>query len=279
MFKYNEAPVSLFSFQDIITTLTGIMLLFLLVMALIMIQVNSELQKNSPVYEQLQQARKENNALKADITQTEQEISSLRKRKRELQKRDNAQLKLEKFTLEQQVKQQKHDLEVLKKKIAEQQKKKENLNRRQQELARQHSELEQKKKDLDTIKKRIDVQKDQGKELHRKIKAKRNSITITTGSDTNKQPLVIECSGDFIRVIPKDKTRIRKFERRTPVSSDMVKESMRYIRTFPASMNYYILLIKPSAVPYSNFILKKLRGTFPKMEYGMEPILENEELF
>ena len=279
MFKNNEAPVSLFSFQDIITTLTGIMLLFLLVMALIMIQVNSELQKTSPVYEQLQQVRKENKALEADIAQTEQEISSLRKRERELKKRDNAQLKLEKFSLEQQLKQQKHELDALKEKCAEQQKKQAQQTRRKQELTRQNSELEQKKKELAAVKKRIDIQKDQSTELHKKIKEKRNAITITTGTDTYKKPLVIECSGDFIRVVPKDKNRIRKFERKTPVLPDMIKEAMRYIRTFPASTNYYILLIRPSAVPYSNFILKMLRGTSRNLEYGIEPILENEELF
>ena len=256
MFKNNEAPVSLFSFQDIITTLTGIMLLFLLVMALVMIQVNSELQKNSPVYEQLQQVRKENRALSADIQRTEQEIAALRKRKRELQSRDDAQLKLDKFALENQLKEQQRELDALKRKLDDLQKKKIVQTRQQQELTRKRQELEQKKKELATVKERIEKEK-----------------------AVNKKPLSMECSGDKVRVIPSDRAKMRIFKCETPVVADMVNEAIEFARRFPASENYYVLLIKPSAASYMEFLQNKLRTAIPNLEYGMEPVQENEEFF
>ena len=279
MFKNNEAPVSLFSFQDIITTLTGIMLLFLLVMALVMIQVNSELQKNSPVYEQLQQVRKENRALSADIQRTEQEIAALRKRKRELQSRDDAQLKLDKFALENQLKEQQRELDALKRKLDDLQKKRIVQTRLQQELTRKRQELEQKKKELATAKERIEKEKAVNKNLLKKIDAKRRSITITTGGDTNKKPLIMECSGDKVRVVPSDRAKMRIFKCETPVVADMVNEAIEFARRFPASENYYVLLIKPSAASYMEFLQNKLRTAIPNLEYGMEPVQENEEFF
>ena len=279
MFKNNEAPVSLFSFQDIITTLTGIMLLFLLVMALIMIQVNSELQKTSPVYGQLQQVRKENEALTADIQRTEEEIAALRKRERELQKRDDAQLKLDKFYLETQLKELKRELDDLKGKLKNLQQKKIVQTKRRQELDRNNRELEQKKKELVTVKDRIEKEKDKSKNLTRKIDEKRRAITITTGGDTNKKPLILECSGNSVRVIPHDRGKMHTFRCETPVIADMLDETIKFVRRFPAGENYYVLLVKPSAASYMNYFLRKLSTAIPKLEYGMEPVLENEEFF
>ena len=74
MFNDDEPPVSLFSFQDIITSLTGIMIFFLLLLSLIIMELAQKTRDASPVARELEQVRIKNDVLKRQISEIASDI-------------------------------------------------------------------------------------------------------------------------------------------------------------------------------------------------------------
>ena len=77
MFKDSDPPVSLFSFQDIVTTLIGIMILFVLLLSLELMETTRTFERNSPVMEELKQLRERRRSLEARSEEMSRRLETL----------------------------------------------------------------------------------------------------------------------------------------------------------------------------------------------------------
>ena len=77
MFKDSDPPVSLFSFQDIVTTLIGIMILFVLLLSLELMETTQTFERNSPVMEELKQLRERRRSLEARSEEMSRRLETL----------------------------------------------------------------------------------------------------------------------------------------------------------------------------------------------------------
>ena len=80
MFNDNGSPVSLFSFQDIITGLTGIMIFFLLLLSLNILEMSSQETGLSSAEKELTLIREQNQISRKHIKEISEDISSCRTR-------------------------------------------------------------------------------------------------------------------------------------------------------------------------------------------------------
>ena len=146
MFNDDEPPVSLFSFQDIITSLTGIMIFFLLLLSLIIMELTQKTRDASPVARELEQVRMKNDVLKKQISEMASDIRDYRKRIRIAQSRDESALILERYRLEKQLAELKSQKDSLDRELKKNQEKYAASEKLNQKLRQQQKELEQKKR-------------------------------------------------------------------------------------------------------------------------------------
>ena len=100
MFKDHETPISLFSFQDIITCLTGIMLFFLLILSIKLMEITKMLEQQSPYRSEIVEWRERNELLKRQLTELAENIRTYRQRLAGAKREDRATLSIAKFRLE-----------------------------------------------------------------------------------------------------------------------------------------------------------------------------------
>lgn len=273
MFKNSESPISLFSFQDIITALTGIMLLFLLVLSLLLMEVSEQRQKSSPVATQLKQEQQRHNELNAELQLREKELAGYRQLLRSSAGKDAGLRRLELFRLEKELSVLDPELETLQNSLKTLQQRVDDAVRRRNALKRQLVPEKNAAAERAAFEKTIAELQREIKLINDRIKDKRRLITITS-SDSSKHPLLIECSSRRIRIIDKRSRNVLNVPFVTENSA--FNELTRKLQQFPPDRFYYIFLIKPSAVSYSNGLFQRYRSR-GEVECGFEPVLESEE--
>lgn len=281
MFKSNEPPVSLFSFQDIITTLTGIMIFFLLILVISLFEIaeNSPQDQSAPVYTEWREIQKQNILLRRQISEISQDIKKYRQRLQQLAEQDEGALTLEKRRLQEQLALKTEKLNTLRKKLADlehqlyvEDKRRQDAAARKQQLAAEQQEIRKAQQALPELQNRIHALK---KEI-----IKRQKVNITLDRNISERPLLIECSRALIKIVDPRTNTVKEFKLRTPAASDMIVEVIDYLKTLPVYKYYFVFLIRPSAAGYMDFLHTKLETkAIPGAKYGIEPILESEEYF
>ncbi len=276
MFNDNEPPVSLFSFQDIITSLTGIMIFFLLLLSLYIMELTQKNQEGSPLYKELAQIKEQNRVLKTQISEITSDIKNYRKRIQSAQKKDESTLMAERFRFENLIRTLKARKNDLNGKIT---KGKEELSRSEKEnakLKRQRQELVKEQKKCAELAQEAEQQKEKISKIRNEIKKRKKEIQVTVDSSIDKIPVLIECSIDRISIVnTRNKVR-RVIQRQSPVTSDLIANAIECLRVFPPSQYYYVLMVKPSAADYITFFQRSLFEAFKSSDIGIEPILEHE---
>ena len=107
MFNDNGSPISLFSFQDIITSLTGIMIFFLLLLSLNILEISSQQTELSTAKKELDLIKQQNAIQQKHIQEISNDINSYRKRIRFASAKDESMLVIEQFNLQEQLHEQK----------------------------------------------------------------------------------------------------------------------------------------------------------------------------
>ena len=279
MFKNNEPPVSLFSFQDIITTLTGIMIFFLLILVISMLEIteNSEQETAEPVYTEWREVAKQNDLLREQIDGIAADTEKYQRRLRKLSTQDEGALILEKDRLQEQLRQQQLQLKDARRKLEQLEHQLKFEIERQQRVEAGEKQLKQQQQRLRSAERDLKKLRARVKELEKEI-AERRKVNITLDRQIAATPLVIECARDVVKVVDPATNTTREFRRRTPAATDMISEVIKYLKTLPVSKYYFVFLIKPSAANYLEFITNKLNSkAIPGAKYGIEPVLENEE--
>ncbi len=276
MFKNSESPISLFSFQDIITSLTGIMLTVVLLLALELINSRQKQAEASPLAQELELAKQIRNAaekrkkeLEADIARLQEASMSSFKYDSEILRMNEQALKEEFEKIEQALTLATIEKDKLDKKLAEQSKRAEVLKEEQ------HKKDEIKNKAEKIVKENKLLEEKLGK-VNEALDKKRKGVKVSFSGGTDKKPVLVECSKKLVRVSVFQSGEVKEFRPESPILTDMVKDVVSYLSTLPSSRYYIVFLAKPSSGAYFDFLQ---RYSSEKLEHsiGEEPIYEEED--
>lgn len=268
--KNNESPISLFSFQDIITSITGVMLL--VVMLMILEIISSRM---------------------ADVASEENRIEEIADMKSSLQKLKEEQKELQKWLDENREKVQflsanieqipelvkKEKLE--KKKLSEQVEalatKERNATKRKEELLAELKRLEKKLEDLlaasggkafaELVRVQLEIKK-----LAQELEDKKDKVFFTTKREEGRNPVLVECSSKSLKIKIVKENKVIKLD--IGSSAGALVSFSAWLKTRKMSREYITLLVKPSAVDYIQKLEKELRRT--SFQYGLEPMEEDK---
>ena len=250
--KDNSPAISFFSFQDIITSVTGIMFLVVLILILMLL-----MRKDAATTPEEREDIRQTEALKEELAKLQEEfadrtksISDLQKRLDELKKLKLeecparvASLNAELLSLEQANKAAEEkalDVKVHLESLKESMANLENLMRMGGEKLKASKEKEA----LLTAK---------ITELQKKIQAVKKTVRFTWQRNSSKTPLLVECSEDTIRVGTSDAEQpLSVFTEKNPES--LAKNFMKWVEGYDASSHYVLLLVKPAAFTYAELL-------------------------
>ena len=278
MFKNNEPPVSLFSFQDIITTLTGIMIFFLLILVINMLEIteNDQKEQKAPVYTEWREVEKQNGLLKKQIREIKHDVNKYRQRLREIARQNDSSLTLEKSRLKDQIAGEQKEIEKTAQQLRGSEQRLQAETESNQALENEKKQLEKELPRLKDALKQCDELKAKIKELKKQIAERKKMVNISLDRNIDLKPLLVECSRNSINVFDPATKNVKKFSRRTPIVSDMIADVFKYLKGLSTSEYYFVFLIKPSAAGYFHFLKTQLQENIPGAKHGIEPILENE---
>lgn len=248
--KDNSPGISFFSFQDIITSITGIMFLVVMMLVLMVLQQSSPVQqKSKQLNQELQKMEKELQQLQASLARIrqlnarqQQRIAELKKLRietlpalkeklvRQLQNNDAAIAQLEE-----------EEQEYLKAQSAEKEK-----ARKNQQLA---VNVQEKSREL---KKRLLALDDELKEKKKIFQKVKSVIRFVWEQHNPRKPVLLECSGTEITASTLDGS-----VKRTTFND--FQSCLAFCRRFPAADTYFVLLLKPSAFSYGEKFSRELQ--------------------
>ena len=274
MFKNDESPLSLFSFQDIITCLTGIMLFFLLIMSIQIIEITMRYEMESPHRAELEELKRRNDLLRRQMRDIERDAATYRSRLRKAHKEDVASLTMEKFRLERQLREK----QLRQKEMAEKQKQlkqlKEDEEKRKAQLEKQLRELDEAIAKLEDLDRNNAELSEKIEKIRKEISDRRHKVEILVSGHTTKKPIVLECSKNMavIRDLGTGNSEVVSRDDLSP--EDFVRKIFRSAGTYSADDCYFAVLAKPDSAGYLSALRVFMRRS--GYEFGIEPILESE---
>ena len=270
--KDNSPGISFFSFQDIITSITGIMFLVVIILALVAMQ-----QDHTSAARQSDELREELAKLKEDVKQTEARLAELREQDALQKKRIDELKRMRPETLPKIKAQRVKALRDIDDSIRQLENDIARTIRLQEEL------VEQKKKSesltaktryaIDETRRKIAAMEEENKRREQLYSKLKNVIRFVWQRSSPKRPVLLECSDRQITVNGIDDTvEHRVFS----ISNYNYKECLDHCRTFPRDTTYFILLIKPSAFYYGEKFSKELKEA--GYERGREVLPDEQTL-
>lgn len=290
--KDRGTPISLFSFQDIITSLTGIMIIVILVIALQMLETVQQSQDAPPPPQEYTDVQKTLEELKARLhalenqqeplpeewleilNSTPEAIEAMRKR----EEARNESLKKKKQSNQK-------TIETLKEKYAAIQEK---LNKAEQELKELQQSLEtplaESKEENKELEKKLAELKDklarlleEERKLVNAIAAKRKKLEFSFVGERTHTPILVECKGNSFRAgvyLSKD---IRDFS--SGDFDDNLNALCKWLKGFDFSHYYPVLLYRESAIQHCNSIEGKIKNLDSSLKFGKDPISNDISVF
>ena len=275
MFRNSDSPISLFSFQDIITSLTGIMLTVVLLLALELINSRQRQDEASPLAQEMELARQARSAAEKRKRELEADIARLEDAKMSSFRYDTELLKMNERVIKEELEKIGQAMEAAKKEQSQ-------LEEKLAEQSRRAKELKEKQRKTNEIRTRAEELAKENKQLENRLgevidalDKKKKGVKISFSGGTDKKPVLVECSRTLVRVSVFQSGEIKEFRPDSPILTDMVKDVVSYLSTLPASMYYIVFLAKPSSGVYFNFLLRYSNEKL-KHSIGEEPIYEEE---
>ena len=276
MFKKNEAPISLFSFQDIVTSLIGIMLLILLLMCLQLLTKVETKQTSNERKETVEKLEKEKQqALQKKMAVQEQHTSVAIPEKYA----HYSSYELNKITVDlrkeyARAKQKKQD-EIEKQDLLED--KYQSAIKEEKSAEKVIKEVEKEtKEEVRKIKKNIRDLNKQKEKLNQKIAASKY-IKITYNTSDRLKPIVSVISGNKISVRHLAEKRT-VFELNKTITKKDIETLLDKLKEYSMKNYHFVFLIKPSAANACRDLQIDFMTKFSGEEYGIEPIFEEEEI-
>jgi hypothetical protein len=250
--KNNSTPLSLFSFQDMITGLCGIMILLVLIMVLDLVEARS----NTPVSKKHINEDVDLVALKQEVEALEKQYlsNSLALSSLIVQTNRNAFIEMSEMAKnlteqEKQILGLQSQITVLKSQLADRKNEK--------------SESDRKLREMEEIRKKLEAAI---------AKTSENDLTIIPERGYNKMPIYVDCSGKSVKVyFPVQKKEPIIFD-----VSDASAKLAQLARNTDKESNYFVLLIRPSSISYALSLEPMLEVMGFKI--GRDPIPEQKVL-
>ncbi len=276
--KSSEPPVTLFSFQDIITSITGIMILVVLLLILNIIEsklssrpADAQNAKSlADIRAQLDELRRKlaeekawkeenrkmlENAMNSDLDALPSMIDKESQRKKQLAK----------------------DNEDAARKIEEGVAKAKTVEASNKELDKKAEEQKEAVKELESVTDaRLEELRESREEMRKKSEQEKKRIYFSFERQEGKEPLLVECSRNGIKVKIIRTGEIMEFADTSNSYVSIVNSFSDWIRNrSSAGGEYIVFTVKPSASGYIN----TLKGKITELKYqsGMEPVEEEME--
>jgi small-conductance mechanosensitive channel len=231
-------PISLFSFQDIITSVTGIMILVTLILALDVIRRREGAPdtQTAELTEELKQAAAQSGQVRTTLAATRQKIETIRS---QLQGKESDLLEQVKYDSES-LQRQLRDLDALNKLLADELADAES-RRRAVETSRDElkKEDEARAADRQTLEQLTQQVQQKLEELRRLRSA--NRVIFNSGAGNVKSPWLVELSPNNIQAAEMGK-------RGAPQSFPNVAAFVAWAKTRSRSAEYFVLLVKPATL-------------------------------
>lgn len=264
MSRKDDSPaISLFSFQDIITSITGIM--FLVVILLMLLFLEAE----PPSSEQDNAAARQIAAriaeLEAVLLKYQQQEKELEKILKELQAMSPEMIEERKNELEQKVLQQKNQLAQLK---HSRENMKNSITYTEQEIERIKERIEKRQKELDNEKKSVASNRKNLENLEKQMESSRNAVTFSVEKNSDKRFFLAEFGKNGFRI--KDFSNQVDHDLRQPGASDneQIAKLISWLEKHSSSGEVVSVIMIPSKIKLWDAIAEKLRKL--NIEFGVE---------
>ena len=275
----SESPISLFSFQDIITCLTGIMLVVVLVIVLELVSAMAQAAASSPRRDEIEALKKK----ERELTELYQKLQkSLEKATSEIPP-EYAKLSLEELHMIYEAREKKNaallekekELQELVKKLLANEKQ---LQKEQQELRKRIYQLTADEKALQAQQAELLALLKQKKETGEKIEDKRKRLRIQFAGLDDKTPVLVECLGWGFRVKKYPDGEVKVFgNKNTSAIDSPLKSAAAYVKGFALSKIYPVLLFREESINHYSKIIEAFSGR--DVSVGKELLLPGEESF
>ena len=289
--KDKGTPVSLFSFQDIITSLTGIMVIVILVIVLQLAEATND-------YENPKDAPPEYQELKTKIAELTERIKTVRNEGEELPEEVKPYLNVSEEDLAKLLgKEEAAGKNLSDEKSGNQRVIDENklsMNQNKGQAGRVKADIQGLQKDKDaldakcnavkndqtnaSLEKTVSDNRRKCQALREEIKLKGKMVTFSFKGTMSRQPILVECLKDGFRAKVYNGND-------NPVSfmsgniSDSLKELVSWIKEMDLNQCYPVFLLRPDAFPNVDLIRAQFDSLDSKLPIGMEPLDDKVRVF
>lgn len=254
--KRDHTPaISLFSFQDIITSITGIMFLVVLLLLLFILEAEPKT-SDREVRRKLKEAEERIEALRGQLAANRSAGRGLLRKIEEYRRNDPRLLQQRRRELQQ-------ELPRLAAEAVRSEAEEKALESESAALRHEQETAEKRREELRLL---VQAAKRHGAELRGELEqaekqelSRRRLVPYTVDGNSGLDPVLAECGPDGIRVlVPADKS-VHDFRRPGALTSlESVEAFMSWVRTLDASKVYFCVLVKPSAFRYAEVTASQL---------------------
>ncbi|WP_294506841.1 hypothetical protein [uncultured Victivallis sp.] len=279
MFRNSDPPISLFSFQDIVTTLIGIMVLFVLLLSLELIEATRIFEESSPVREELARLREQRKSLETQVEEQARRLKELAAELDSVSDMSEAELLYSRQRVEHRIDSATKACSSAEELLLRMRERKAEVEAAERELAGRREKLQQRTAQLEQVRRNGDALQRRNEEQREELRRLANAVSIEFEGDMSKQPVMVECSETGFRVKRLDSPEIREIPFQGITVTAEIEKLLAVLREYPASSCYILFLIKPSAAKYAEYLLNQYSLGMSSYEMGMDPLYEREHCF
>lgn len=260
--KRNSAPVSLFAFQDIITSVTGIMVLVTLMLALEVIQ-KKEQAPEAKSREMATDAAAAAAVVDSALAETQTTLAELRRQLEQRQDSELASISLDRSLLERRL----NDLREVERMLADDLRKSEAERRQSAERARDAAAEQTAHADTAVSIEQVIAE---AREKHEQLqKLRQENRLIFRNSDGNtKTTWILQLDGTTIQAAEIGKTA-------RPTSFPSVANFAQWLQGRSPQQDYFVIMAKPSAVETLDLLRKEITNAAFDLGYDLLPQNQN----
>ncbi|GEM_PF-5645191 len=276
--RKKDIQVSFFSFQDIVTSLSGVMIIIVLVLALQLVdQTTNAIKRANPEYEKLihesEEARNRLATAQSEIVPSEWEEAFQPFFGLSTQELKDI-LKMDQQVVEEQTKKLegiRQRCENLSKLIQEELVK---VDEARQERDSSQAKLTEVEIRNQSLKDELQMHREEEEQLSQKLEETTKKLSFAFRGINNLRPLLVECRNDG---------SFRAVE--YPAQSHEVKEFQNlftlcvWLRNYNAKEFYPVLLFRRGSLARSSEIQSAIKTISPKIQLGREPVADDEVVF
>lgn len=266
----NESAISLFSFQDIITSITGIM--FLVVLLLMLMIITSRIPTAADI-----KADENAKELQQELTELKSKLQTLRKSQKELDKAIDHLKKLspeeilrQKQELRQTLQAEQLKLEALDSEIKNKENQYRQILQKYQALLQS---FEQRQQVISQLQKQLKETTETIKEKEETQRQRRRVMKYVVHNSSVKRPFLAELDKDGIRFMDPESKKLTDLRRPGKAHESLPMFAMELSKLDPVQI-YFSIAVKPGGFQYALKLLEILKNN--KFERGTE-ILPNDE--